>query len=101
MHHQKFGEGYIKDISNGHIVIDFEDAGEKILGLDICVTRGYLDILDKAVIAESVAREECKLITTGENTMLKPHSAEQSTNKKKFGWLGKLFSGLFKLRKNG
>ena len=23
------------DISNGHIVIDFEDAGEKILGLDI------------------------------------------------------------------
>ena len=101
VHHKKFGYGYIKDISKGHIVIDFEDAGEKILGLDICVTRGYLDIVEKAVIAESVAREERKVVTIGENTMLKPHSAEQCMTKKKFGWLGKLFSGLFKLRKNG
>ena len=65
------------------------------------MTRGYLDIVEKAVIAESVAREECNVITTGENTMLKPHSAEQSTNRNsKLRGLVKLFMGIFKIRKN-
>ncbi len=94
VHHQKFGEGFITDILDGHIVIDFENIGEKILGLDVCVSKGYLEIIEAAVIPE---KEKIEVVAANNDKIDHPQSKEQSTDKKhKFGWLGKLFSSLFK-----
>lgn len=95
--HQKFGEGYITEISDGHVIIDFENIGEKILGLDVCVAKGYLEIIETAVIPEKEEVEVSEAMTASEDKIDQPKSEEQITDKKsKLGWLGKLFSAIFK-----
>lgn len=95
--HPKFGVGYITDISDGHVIIDFENIGEKILGLDVCVAKGYLEIIETAVISEKEEVEVSEAMAASEDKIDQPKSEEQITdNKSKFGWLGKLFSALFK-----
>ncbi len=95
--HPKFGEGYITDISDGHVVIEFENIGEKILGLDVCVAKGYLEIIETAFIPEKEDVEVSGVMAASEDKIDQFQSAEQITNKKsKLGWLGKLFSAIFK-----
>ncbi|WP_294242020.1 hypothetical protein [Pseudobutyrivibrio sp.] len=98
--HQKFGDGFITDISNGHVSIDFENVGEKILGLDICVAKGYLEIIEVAAISEKEKIEVSEVVAAGETKINYPQSDEKSQDKEsKWGWLGKLLSGIFKRRK--
>ncbi|WP_026668141.1 hypothetical protein [Butyrivibrio sp. AE2005] len=98
--HQKFGDGFITDISNGHVAIDFENVGEKILGLDICVAKGYLEIIEVAAISEKEKIEVSEVVAAGETKINHPQSDEKSQDKEsKWGWLGKLLSGIFKRRK--
>ncbi|WP_026667031.1 hypothetical protein [Butyrivibrio sp. AE2005] len=98
--HQKFGDGFITDISNGHVSIDFENVGEKILGLDICVAKRYLEIIEVAVISEKEKIEVSKVIAVDDTKINHPQSDEKNQDKEsKWGWLGKLLSGIFKRRK--
>lgn len=95
--HQKFGEGYITEISDGHITIDFKDAGKKILALDVCVAKGYLEIIKIPAIPEKEKAEVIEVMAASEDKIDQPQTAERITDKKsKLGWLGRLFSALFK-----
>lgn len=94
--HPKFGDGYITDISDGHVVIDFENIGEKILGLDVCVAKGYLEMIEAAVIPEKEEVKVSEVMAASEDKIDQSQIAGQITDKKsKLGWLGKLFSVLF------
>ena len=95
--HPKFGDGYITDISDGHVVIDFENIGEKLLGLDVCVAKGYLEIIQEAIIPEKEMVEISEVNTSSEDKIDYSYRGAKSTDKKhKFGWLRKLLSSLFK-----
>lgn len=99
--HQKFGEGIVTNIVDGHISIEFKGVGEKTLGLDLCVAKGYLRVLEKAIVPEIVEAEVSEVSVSVDEASNHPQSSEQTIGEKsKWGWLGKLFSGLFKRRKN-
>lgn len=100
VYHQKFGEGFITAIKDGHIVIDFEDVGEKILGLNVCVAKEYLEIIQTPVISEKEAIEVCKENVANDDKIDHHQRAEQSIEKKSiWEWLGKLLSNLFRREK--
>jgi len=100
VYHQKFGEGFITAIKDGHIVIDFEDVGEKILGLDVCVAKGYLEIIKTLVIPEKEAIEVCEENVANDEKIDHHQIAEQSMEKKSiWEWFGKLLSNLFRREK--
>ena len=97
--HQKFGEGFVTDILDGHITIDFDEAGEKVLGLDVCVANSYLKVIEKPSIREIEETDEYEVVTPVDEVNIHLEGSKQSIEKKnKLGWLGKLFSGLFKRR---
>ena len=99
--HQKFGEGVVTDILDGHISIDFDDAGEKVLGLDVCIANGYLKVLEKAIAQDEKEADVSEVTAIVDEVSNHPQSSEETIGEKsKWGWLGKLFSGLFKRRKN-
>ena len=95
--HSKFGDGHITDISGGHVVIDFKNIGNKILGLDVCVAKGYLKIIEIGAIPEEEKAEVLEVMSAIEDEMDQTQSAEQITDTKSIsGWFGKLLSALFK-----
>jgi len=98
--HQKFGVGFVTDISEGHISIDFEDTDEKVLGLDVCVAKGYLKVIEKPTIHVKERIEVNQEVVTVEKINNLQQSSEQNkVEKNKLGWLGKLLSNLFKRSK--
>ncbi len=97
MQHQKFGVGFVTDISEGHISIDFEDVDEKILGLDVCVAKGYLKVIEKpAVHVKERIEVNQEVVTVGEINNLQKRSEQNKIEKNRFGWLGRFLANLFK-----
>ena len=81
------------EITDGHIFIDFEDVGKKILGLDVCVVNGYLEVIEKAVVHENKEREAIVETVSYEEY---PEKAERNSSEaRKVGWFRKLLSKLF------
>ncbi len=44
--HESYGDGTIKEIKDGHIVIDFDSIGEKKLSLKVCMQSNLLVRID-------------------------------------------------------
>ena len=68
--------------------------------MDICVAKRYLEIIEVAVISEKEKIEVSKVIAVDNTKINHPQSDEKNQDKEsKWGWLGKLLSGIFKRRK--